>query len=214
MLIKVCGITRAEDAAAAVAAGATALGFVFWPSSPRFVPPAQAATIARTVPASVLKVGVFVDADRGHIQDVAAAVGLDVIQLHGGESRDAAGALTLPVWKAFGVDDGAEITSWPSDMMVLLDAIDPRAKGGTGRTVDWAAAAEFARQRAVVLAGGLTPENVGEAIARVHPRGVDVSSGVEQAPGIKDHEKVRRFVAAARAGFDALHAVGARREDA
>ena len=107
-----------------------------------------------------------------------------------------------------------DVLGWPGHMLVLLDAIDPRAKGGTGRTIDWGAAAELAGQRPVVLAGGLTPDNVGEAIGRVRPYGVDVSSGVEQAPGIKDHEKVRRFVAAARAGFERLHEATARREHA
>mgnify|MGYP006276573531 CR=1 FL=1 len=214
MLIKICGMTRAEDAVAAVAAGATAVGFVFWPGSPRVVTPVAAAAIARIVPAQVQKVGVFVDATPEEIREVVRTVGLDVVQLHGAESAASAEALNVPVWKAFGVDERVDVLGWPGHMLVLLDAIDPRAKGGTGRTIDWGAAAELAGQRPVVLAGGLTPDNVGEAIGRVRPYGVDVSSGVEQAPGIKDHEKVQRFVAAARAGFERLRGATARREHA
>jgi phosphoribosylanthranilate isomerase len=186
-LIKICGITRLEDAEAAVAAGANAVGFVFWPDSPRRVAVDVARRIASTT--GVTTVGVFVDQPVEDVNEIADAVGLGVVQLHGTESIGYARKITRPVWKALTLD--APIDAWPADIMILLDAHDPIRKGGTGRTIDWKRAAEVARRRDVVLAGGLKPENVGEAIGKVQPYGIDVSSGVEREPGIKDVERLK-----------------------
>ena len=186
-LIKICGITRAEDAEAAVAAGASAIGFVFWPDSPRRVGLEVAKQIASTT--KVTTVGVFVDQPADEVNAIAEAVGLDVVQLHGIESVDYARAITRPVWKALTLD--APIDAWPADITILLDAHDPIRRGGTGKTIDWKRAAGIAQRRKVILAGGLKPENVGDALAQVQPYGIDVSSGVEQEPGIKDVERLK-----------------------
>jgi phosphoribosylanthranilate isomerase len=198
--VKICGITRAEDAQAAVAAGANALGFVFWPKSPRYIDPTRARAIVATLPPPVTPIGVFVDQAVDEVNSVAMAVGLGAVQLHGGEDEAYVRAMTRPVVKgvAVGGDLAAAVDRWPHDVIVLLDVHDPVKKGGTGRTVDWAAAAAIAARRHVILAGGLTPENVGEAVARVRPYGIDVSSGVETAPGIKDHGRLKAL-------FEALH---------
>ncbi len=197
MLIKICGITREEDAAAAVEAGASAIGFIFWPKSPRFVDPFRARTIARSLPAFVTPVGVFVNQPAEYVNSVASLVGLGAVQLHGDESMADADAIDAPVIKAMRVGD-ERLDGWPSRDLVLLDVHDPEQRGGTGRTIDWAAAADVAAGRRVLLAGGLTPENVADAIARVRPYGIDVSSGVERSPGIKDHQRLRAL-------FEALH---------
>ena len=194
MFVKICGITRLEDAQAAVAAGANALGFVFWTKSPRRVDPDVARQIASSV--SVPTVGVFVDQPADEVNELADFVGLRVVQLHGSETADYARMIVRPVWKALTLDQ--DVDGWPADVRVLLDAHDPARKGGTGKTIDWTRAADVAKRREVVLAGGLKPENVGEAIARVKPYGIDVSSGVEREPGIKD-------VARLTALFEALH---------
>ena len=204
MMIKVCGLTRREDVEAAVRHGATAIGFVFWPGSPRRVAPDVAAAIVRSLPAEVLTVGVFVDESLAVMRDVSATVGLRAIQLHGNEPSSYAQVLDFQVLKALGVGQVAEAPGWPADTLILLDAIDPVSRGGTGTRVDWIAAADVAKSRRVVLAGGLTPENVSEAVTVVRPFGVDVSSGVERSPGIKDEDKVRRFVTEARQAFERL----------
>jgi len=198
--VKICGITRLEDAQAAVAAGANALGFVFWPKSPRYVDPARARDIISTLPETVNAVGVFVDQPVDDVNEIAEYVGLGAVQLHGGESQDYVRAMTRPVMKAVAVDGTSApvVDTWPPSVGVLLDVHDPVKKGGTGKTVDWTVAAEVARHRPIVLAGGLTPENVAEAIARVQPYGIDVSSGVEAEPGIKDHERLKAL-------FEAVH---------
>ena len=200
MFVKICGITRLEDAQAAVAAGANAIGFVFWPKSPRYVDPALARKIAATLPETVNAVGVFVDQPAEDVNEIADWVGLGAVQLHGGESQEYVRAMTRPVMKAVAVDgtNPPRIDEWPASVGVLLDVHDPVKRGGTGKTVDWAVAADIAKVRPVVLAGGLTPENVGEAIARVRPYGIDVSSGVESEPGIKDHGRLKAL-------FEAVH---------
>jgi phosphoribosylanthranilate isomerase len=210
-MIKVCGITRREDADAAVRHGATAVGFVFWPRSPRYVAPEVAADIVRGLPPDVMAVGVFVDEPLETIRDVASTVGLRGIQLHGDEPPAFASALDGQVLKAMKVGQAAEAEAWPAETLILLDAIDPVLRGGTGTPVDWAAAAAVARRRPVVLAGGLTSENVGDAVETVRPFGVDVSSGVERAPGIKDHDEIRRFVHSARAAFGVVRGAGRQR---
>jgi phosphoribosylanthranilate isomerase len=192
MFIKICGITNAADAKAAVDCGADAVGFIFWPSSPRFVEPEMARSIVAALPASVAAVGVFVNQPVGHVNDVAARVGLRAVQLHGDEPEAFAAEVSRPVIKAFALksDSVADVARWPKNVTLLVDAHDPVRRGGTGTTADWAAAADLARHRRVILAGGLNPENVVEAITRVRPYGIDVSSGVERSPGVKDHTRL------------------------
>jgi phosphoribosylanthranilate isomerase len=193
MLIKICGITRADDAAAAVDAGAHAIGFVFWPGSPRFIDPHRARAIAATLPPFVTAVGVFVDQPIEFVRGVASLVRLGAVQLHGDETPAYAAQLATPVLKAVSVGGGRDgnASAWPAQTTLLLDVHDPIRHGGTGRTIDWTAAAAIAATRRVLLAGGLTPDNVADAVARVRPYGIDVSSGVERAPGIKDHQRLR-----------------------
>jgi phosphoribosylanthranilate isomerase len=208
MMVKICGITRPEDAAAAVALGASALGFIFWPGSPRAIDPHRARTIAATLPPFVTTVGVFVNQPAGFINSVSNLVGLGVVQLHGDENPVFAAAVKRPVLKAISLPaDKPSTARWSARTMLLVDAHDPVRRGGTGRIADWGLAAELARHRAIVLAGGLTPENVADAVDWVQPFGIDVSSGIEVAPGIKDHdlmialfEKLRTVVTTGRAG--------------
>jgi phosphoribosylanthranilate isomerase len=198
VLVKICGITRLADAELAVECGAGALGFVFWPDSPRFIDPESARMIVATLPPAVIPVGVFVNQSRECVNEVAAKVSLGAIQLHGDESVEYARAMIRPVFKAIALADANEesIDTWPLETMMLLDVHDPVRRGGTGRTVDWSRASTVARRRPVILAGGLTPENVGEAISRVGPSGIDVSSGVESSPGLKDSDRLKALFAA------------------
>jgi phosphoribosylanthranilate isomerase len=195
MFVKVCGLTRLDDAYAAVEAGASAVGFVFWPESPRFVDPYRARAIAATLPPFVTAVGLFVNQSVGYVNGVASLVRLGAVQLHGDETPEFAASITAPVIRALPVERAA---AWPEGTTLLLDAHDPVKRGGTGRVIDWSAAAAVAAHRRVLLAGGLTPDNVADAIARVRPFGIDVSSGVERAPGIKDHARIRAL-------FEAIH---------
>jgi len=200
--LKICGITRSADAVHAVGSGATAIGFVFWRQSPRWIDPDRAAAIVRDMPPGVTTVGVFVDESPDVVRRVAREVGLGAVQLHGDETPADARELGVPVLRAIALDgfeSACEV--WPVDTTWLLDAIDPARRGGTGQQVDWGRAAGVAARARVVLAGGLTPQNVADAIARVRPYGVDVSSGVEESPGVKDFVKVSRFLASARAAF-------------
>jgi phosphoribosylanthranilate isomerase len=202
VIVKICGITRPQDAERAVALGATAIGFIFWPSSPRRVGLEAARSIGRLVPASVLKVGVFVDAPAAELARTAGEAGLDAVQLHGSESPDLVRGLEARVIKAVALgspDAEAQIARWTGTTL-LLDAHDPVRHGGTGRVVDWDRAARLARLHDVILAGGLKPENVAQAVRRVRPAGIDVSSGVEQTPGVKDLVKLAAL-------FDALASV-------
>jgi phosphoribosylanthranilate isomerase len=198
MFMKICGLTNEEDAAYAAAAGATALGVIFAPASPRRVTADAAREIVRAVPADVPVVGVFVDTPLDEIVATVAHTGIRVVQLHGDEPESYAAALKMPLLRATGVD--VPVESWPGATL-LLDAVSAGARGGTGRRVDWVQAAAIAQRRKTVLAGGLTPDNVAEAIATVRPFGVDVSSGVEGAPGRKDRDKVSRFIDNARKAF-------------
>jgi phosphoribosylanthranilate isomerase len=203
--VKICGITSLEDARMAVEAGADAVGFVFFPGSPRSVTVQTVAEISRSLPGRVLRVGVFADAAPTMILPTVSTCALDAVQLHGEESPEFCDALApFPVWKAFRVR-GREVLQQLAayrDMTAawLLDSYVEGQPGGTGATFNWELARE-AQQLAhpIVLAGGLTPDNVAEAVRRVRPAAVDVSSGVESAPGRKDPDKVRRFIAAARA---------------
>jgi phosphoribosylanthranilate isomerase len=198
-LVKICGITRLEDAQLAVELGASAIGFIFWPSSPRYIPPSRAAEIVEALPPRVASIGVFVDQTRNFVWNAAEQVGLTALQLHGNETVAFAAALPKPVIKAvpvtadFSLDAVMEI---PRSITVLLDAHDPVKRGGTGETIDWSVAAAVAWRRPIFLSGGLHAGNIREAIARVNPHAVDVSSGVESAPGVKDPAKLRALFAA------------------
>ncbi len=193
--IKICGITRREDAEAAVAFGANALGFVLWPASPRHTTTAAVAAIVRHLPPFVTPVGVFVNPSADDLAG-AADSGLRLAQVHG---LVPAGVLRLPGLRAVRLSaTGDAIEPNVDDDTVLLDAHDPVRHGGTGQTVDWTRARAVAAKRRIVLAGGLTPLNVREAIAMVRPYAVDVASGVEATPGIKDHLRLRAFMDAVR----------------
>jgi phosphoribosylanthranilate isomerase len=198
VFLKICGLTNEADAVHAASAGATALGVVFAPASPRRVTPDVARAIVKAVPGDIPVVGVFVDAPLEEIVATVAHSGIRWVQLHGDEPEAYAAALKMPLLRASGVD--VPIESWPTATL-LLDAVSAAARGGTGRRVDWARAADIARRRKTVLAGGLTPVNVAEAIATVRPFGVDVSSGVEASPGHKDHGKVSEFIQNAREAY-------------
>lgn len=195
--IKICGITRPADAERAAELGADFVGFVLWPNSPRAATLDVIRTVTRALPAGVTPVGVFVDPSAAEVF-AARDAGIRMAQIHG----------EVPTWggRPPGIDviravhlaaqDGIE-PKVPDDL-VLLDAQDPVQRGGTGKTVDWMRAAAVARARRIILAGGLTPENVRQAIAEVRPYGVDVASGVEARPGIKDHALLRAFITAAK----------------
>ena len=203
MFLKICGLTNEADAAHAAAAGATALGVIFAPSSPRCVSADTARDIVEAVPAHVPVVGVFVNAPLEEIVATVAHSGIRVVQLHGDEPERYAAALKMPLLRAAGVD--MPLDTWPSATL-LLDAITNDARGGTGKRVDWDRAAAIARRRKTVLAGGLTPDNIAEAIATVRPFGVDVASGVEASPGRKDRDKVSRFLENARKAYSFVEA--------
>jgi phosphoribosylanthranilate isomerase len=209
MFVKVCGITRLDDARHAIDRGATALGFIFWPRSPRYIEPARAAEIIAGLPSSVTPVGVFVNEPADGVRRIAATTGIGVVQLHGDESPAFADQVGLPIVRSMTLDAASTVMdAWPAGTALLLDAADRERRGGTGQRVDWPRAAAIARRRRLILAGGLTPENVADAIACVDPYGVDVSSGVEAAPGIKDAAKVARFLENARGAFERIGRVG------
>jgi phosphoribosylanthranilate isomerase len=205
MLVKICGITRLADAEVAIECGASAIGFVFWRDSPRFIDPDRARAIARHLPPFVTTVGVFVNQTAAEVNAVSSTVGLGAVQLHGDETVDYATEIGPPIVKAVPLDSATrdeDITGWPVRVTLLLDVRDSSQRGGTGRTVDWARAAAVAARRRSLLAGGLRPENVRAAIAQVRPHGIDVSSGVESAPGVKDHGRVKAlFEALAGSGL-------------
>jgi phosphoribosylanthranilate isomerase len=197
--IKICGITRREDALLAAELGASALGFVFWPRSPRAVTPDQARAIAGILPPFVSAVGVFVNQPQDEVLETARRAGLSAIQLHGDEEASAYAGCGLRVIKALPVGRGftmSAVEDVPAGMTVLLDAHDPVRRGGTGRPIEWTVAAAAARVRPVILSGGLTPGNVRQAVDVVRPYALDVSSGVEAAPGIKDEARLRAFFTA------------------
>lgn len=203
MVLKICGMTRLTDALHATREGATAIGFVFWPRSPRYITPERAAEIITELPSAVTKVGVFVNEPIDSIRAIVTAARLDVVQLHGDEPPAYSDAISHPIFRSMTLMDAeAVMAAWPAGTPLLLDAADRERRGGTGITVDWSPAADLARRRRVILAGGLTPENVGDAIAVVNPYGVDVASGVEDAPGAKNFAKVTRFLANARDAFE------------
>ncbi len=208
--VKICGLTEPAGVAAAVEAGARYVGFVFFPKSPRHVTADQAAALAATVPLGVAKVGLFVNPDDALLQEVLARVPLDIIQLHGQETparvaqiRQLAG---LPVMKAVGVAEPRDLDAlWDYGLvadMLLIDAKPPKnaaLPGGNGLAFDWRLLAGRQILKPWLLAGGLTPDNVSQALRLTRAQGVDVSSGVESAPGVKDPELIRKFIARATA---------------
>ncbi len=200
--VKICGITSVADALAAVAAGADALGFMFYPPSPRYLTVDAALAITRELPPFVARVGVFVDADEDRIVETAKRVGLDTVQLHGSETSELAARLTAyRVVKAMRMEGPAafERLAGFREVAWLLDSYVAGSFGGTGQTFNWDLACEAVRRGGkVILAGGLTVDNVARAVAAVGPYAVDVSSGVESSPGRKDPAKVRDFIAAAK----------------
>lgn len=213
--VKICGITTLEDALAAVEAGADALGFIFVEGTPRFVTPAQVAPIIRALPPFVTPVGVFWDHPRGHVKAVAEACGLGALQFHGDEPPEALEGLGLPVIKTLKLPPAAQGELDVGDALrslraavprtaaaVLLDSTERWSEGAGRKPVAWRlAAALVAAARPgppVILSGGLRPETVAEAVTLVKPYAVDVNSGVEAAPGRKDPQKMRRFVAEAK----------------
>ena len=211
LFVKICGITRSQDADLAAGLGASALGFVFWPGSPRAVSPDAAAAIARNIPPGAMKVGVFVDQPADDVMRIIDEVGLDVAQLHGHESpaycrqlmvrlkSDTTGAQRT-IFKSVGLNGTGtiDIADYDSDVVLLVDAYEPVRFGGTGKAVNWDSAREVAAARRTILAGGLNAANIKLAVRSVRPFGVDVSSGVESAPGVKDPNRLRSF-------FEALH---------
>lgn len=198
MIVKICGITNPEDAQAAVDGGVTALGFIFYQKSPRYIAPEDAAKIIERLPAGVWKVGVFVNVAPAEVARIRKTAGLDIVQLQGDEPP-----ADLPaegrVWKTLHVDEAfntAGMDAYRAEAF-LLDTPSEGDYGGTGRTFDWTKATGIGRR--IVLAGGLDAENVREAIERVKPWGVDACSRLESSPGRKDHIKVARFLKAALA---------------
>jgi phosphoribosylanthranilate isomerase len=219
LFVKICGITREADAELAAGLGANALGFILWPGSPRYISVEKAKVIVTNVPPHVLKVGVFVDQPIEEVARIVNEVGLDIAQLHGHESPDYCRQVTVrlkadhteenvpvgstfgrTVIKAVGMTDNGSVTvgDFDPDVVLLVDAHDPARFGGTGRTVNWDVAREIAATRRTILAGGLNATNIKLAVRSVRPFGVDVSSGVESAPGVKDPHRLRTL-------FEALH---------
>jgi phosphoribosylanthranilate isomerase len=203
--VKICGITNWADARRAFQAGADFLGFNFYRQSPRYISPARAANIVRRLPKSVSSVGVFVNESEPSVLEIARQVGLAYVQLHGDETPETVRSLArsvrvikaLRVRKPFRV---AELSRFRGASAFLLDGFDKRARGGTGKTFDWAVARRARRGRRIFLAGGLTPENVSEASRRVKPFALDVCSGVESSPGKKDPARLLAFMGALQDG--------------
>lgn len=200
--VKICGITNLADALAAVAAGADALGFNFYTGSPRHVSMKLAAGIAKQLPPFVLRAGVFVNAGEDLVTRAIGECGLSLLQFHGDEPPEFCAQFGLMSMKAFRIRDAESLKELPkfSTDAYLLDAWSPEARGGTGGKFNWDLAIEAQKfGKPVFLAGGLTPENVADAVRKVRPFGVDVASGVESSPGKKNHAKLRAFIQAVRA---------------
>lgn len=199
--VKICGITNAPDALAAAEAGADALGFMFYEKSPRHISIPDAAAVVRQLPPFIMRVGVFVDASEDLVMRAIADCGLNVLQFHGRETPAYCSQFGLMSIKAFRIRDAEslrELSHYPTDAW-LLDAFVADKLGGTGEKFNWDLAIEAKKLgKPIFLAGGLTAENVAEAVKKVQPFAVDVSSGVEAQPGKKDHDKVRAFIRAAK----------------
>jgi len=205
LFVKICGMTNAEDARVAVEAGADAIGLIFVPETPRFVEFEVARAMAATVPAHVKRVGVFVDMSVEEMNRVAGEVPLDLVQLHSDMPVESARRIDVPFIKVTRVRGAIDVDRLKTYKAAayLLDTYVEGAHGGTGKAFDWGLALPVVEAGLpVLLSGGLTPENVAEAVRRVRPYGVDVASGVEARPGVKDHDKVRAFIANAREALD------------
>src|SRR5215831_446499 len=203
--VKICGITNLADARRACELGADFLGFNFYRESPRYISPASAAKIARHLPDTVATVGVFVNEGDDKVLEIAHAVGLDYVQLHGDETPQSVAQLArrVRVIKALRVKKSfrlAQLTRYKRANAFLLDGFDSRARGGTGKRFDWGIARRATRGRRIFLAGGLTPANVAEACHMVKPFALDVCSGVEAKPGKKDAGLLKAFMRAAKNG--------------
>lgn len=205
--IKVCGITRLEDALCAVEEGVDALGFIFHPPSPRYIDPGAAGRIIGNLPPFISTVGVFVDRKRTEAEEIIRSCGLDYAQLHGGESPKYCEQLLRHasprhIIKAFRIGPGAAAGDFepyaPFVRAFLLDTYEPERAGGTGRSFDWTVIERFGLTRPFILAGGLNPDNIGDAIRAARPSIIDVNSGVEERPGIKDPRLIRELVRAVR----------------
>jgi len=199
--VKICGLTTVDDALRCIETGADAIGLNFWPGSPRCVDTARAREIVEAAGDRAAMVGVFVDFTLDRIREIFRETGIQWAQLHGDEPPELLAELLPNAYKALGVKDGSAIElarDYPGEHL-LLDASVPGMPGGTGRTFDWDIAAAVAKERKLTLAGGLTADNVAEAVRAVRPFRVDVASGVESEPGRKDPELVRRFIDAAKA---------------
>jgi phosphoribosylanthranilate isomerase len=191
MKIKICGLTRIEDAVFAAEAGADFLGMIFVRESPRCIDVEQASEIVNAVRGKAKVVGVFRDAPAENVREIAEQAGLDFVQLHGGESDDDIVAIGVPAIKSLNIVDGTlpDTVSHPHAEWMLFDS-----GGGTGRRFDWSLLTSYERTKPFLLAGGITPENVAAAISFVRPDAIDVASGVESSPGIKDHWKIARLI--------------------
>jgi phosphoribosylanthranilate isomerase len=210
--IKICGVTNVKDATACAELGASMIGFNFYPKSSRYIEPTVARRIIEAISSGVCPVGIFVDASAEEIRNVADAAGVRCVQLHGGTSPDMCRELACEfrVIRAFSTDPqfGPEKVSLFGNCDVLVDADHPNLRGGTGLTCDWLAARTTRSfTRFLILSGGLTRENVGQAIATVVPHAVDVCSGVESAPGVKDHQALEDFITAVRAASSSINAL-------
>jgi len=209
--IKICGVTNLEDARACAELGASMIGFNFYEESPRYIEPKVARRIIEAIPRGICAVGVFVDSSTEEIRNIADAAGVRCVQLHGRTPSATCGELAreFRVIRAFSTDPQfrPEEVSLFRDCDVLIDAHHPNLRGGTGLTCDWGAARitrSFARF--LILSGGLTEQNVGHAIATVRPNAVDVCSGVESAPGVKDHQALEDFITTVRAASSSINA--------
>ncbi len=199
--VKICGITSLADAHASVEAGADALGFVFYSNSPRYMTISAVAGIFKESPLSIMRIGVFVNSPADFVFRAVAECGLSLLQFHGDEPPEFCTQFGVMSMKAFRIRDAESLKELPkfSTDAWLLDACSAESPGGTGEKFNWDLAVEAQKfGRPIFLAGGLKPENVADAVRRVKPFGVDVSSGVESAPGKKDHAKVRAFIASVR----------------
>jgi phosphoribosylanthranilate isomerase len=199
VFIKICGLTREEDVKAAISSGADAIGFVFT-ASPRRITAEKALHLSAGIPAGVLRVGLFLNQDKSEIEQVLSSVALDVLQFHGIETEQDCAAYGLPWLKAVVMENAGSVSQaesdYPSAMGLLLDSHRAGKRGGSGKVFDWSLSAAVSKP--VWLAGGLNPDNVAAAIRVVRPYAVDVSSGVESAPGIKDAVRISQFIKAVR----------------
>ncbi len=199
-LVKICGLTNLDDALAAVRFGADAVGFIFHRPSPRYVDPDDVAAIVEKIPRHVTKIGVFVDSPRHDIENIVRRLHLSAIQLHGDQHPEDCTGYEVSVIKAFRVGEGFDSRQLGlfDVQAFLLDTYRPGVQGGTGETFDWNIALQAKQYGKIFLSGGLNPGNIQDAVRFVRPYAVDVSSGVELAPGQKDKEKVREFIIKAK----------------